>query len=60
MIRLITFTSGGRAYLNFMGNEFGHPEVNLQTPTVLKTSSSCFWFWRFILVSEGWVSNAEQ
>lgn len=42
MIRLITFTSGGRAYLNFMGNEFGHPEVNLQTPTVLKTSSSCF------------------
>ncbi|XP_024021202.1 1,4-alpha-glucan-branching enzyme 3, chloroplastic/amyloplastic isoform X1 [Morus notabilis] len=26
MIRLITFTIGGRAYLNFMGNEFGHPE----------------------------------
>ncbi|KAM7498912.1 hypothetical protein LguiA_023326 [Lonicera macranthoides] len=25
MIRLITFTIGG-AYLNFMGNEFGHPE----------------------------------
>lgn len=29
MIRLITFTIGGRAYLNFMGNEFGHPEVTL-------------------------------
>ena len=27
MIRLLTFTIGGRAYLNFMGNEFGHPEV---------------------------------
>ncbi|KAK6934488.1 Alpha-amylase/branching enzyme, C-terminal all beta [Dillenia turbinata] len=26
MIRLITFSSGGCAYLNFMGNEFGHPE----------------------------------
>ncbi|KAL8505523.1 hypothetical protein ACS0TY_016681 [Phlomoides rotata] len=26
MIRLITFTIGGRAYLNFMGNEFGHPK----------------------------------
>jgi 1,4-alpha-glucan branching enzyme len=26
MIRLITITTGGEAYLNFMGNEFGHPE----------------------------------
>ncbi|XP_010252481.1 PREDICTED: 1,4-alpha-glucan-branching enzyme 3, chloroplastic/amyloplastic [Nelumbo nucifera] len=26
MIKLITFTIGGRAYLNFMGNEFGHPK----------------------------------
>jgi 1,4-alpha-glucan branching enzyme len=26
MIRLITITAGGDAYLNFMGNEFGHPE----------------------------------
>ncbi|XP_051133984.1 1,4-alpha-glucan-branching enzyme 3, chloroplastic/amyloplastic isoform X2 [Andrographis paniculata] len=26
MIRLITFTIGGQAYLNFMGNEFGHPK----------------------------------
>ncbi|CAL5335654.1 unnamed protein product [Camellia sinensis] len=26
MIRLITFTIGGHAYLNFMGNEFGHPK----------------------------------
>ncbi|MBR2332433.1 MAG: alpha amylase C-terminal domain-containing protein, partial [Alistipes sp.] len=26
MIRLITITTGGDAYLNFMGNEFGHPE----------------------------------
>ncbi len=26
MIRLITFTLGGEGYLNFIGNEFGHPE----------------------------------
>ena len=26
MIRLITIGLGGEAYLNFMGNEFGHPE----------------------------------
>ena len=26
MIRLITATAGGEGYLNFMGNEFGHPE----------------------------------
>ncbi len=26
MIRLFTIATGGQAYLNFMGNEFGHPE----------------------------------
>jgi 1,4-alpha-glucan branching enzyme len=26
MIRLITLSLGGEGYLNFMGNEFGHPE----------------------------------
>jgi len=26
MIRLATFTTAGSGYLNFMGNEFGHPE----------------------------------
>ena len=26
MIRLFTLTLGGEAWLNFMGNEFGHPE----------------------------------
>lgn len=26
MLRLITMTLGGEGYLNFMGNEFGHPE----------------------------------
>lgn len=26
MIRLITFAAAGYGYLNFMGNEFGHPE----------------------------------
>ncbi|KAK7287576.1 hypothetical protein RIF29_00857 [Crotalaria pallida] len=32
MIRLITLTIGGRAYLNFMGNEFGHPK-RVEFPT---------------------------
>ena len=26
MIRLLTLAAGGNGYLNFMGNEFGHPE----------------------------------
>ena len=26
LIRLVTISLGGEAYLNFMGNEFGHPE----------------------------------
>ena len=26
LIRLMTISTGGEAYLNFMGNEFGHPE----------------------------------
>lgn len=26
MIRLLTLSLAGEAYLNFMGNEFGHPE----------------------------------
>jgi hypothetical protein len=26
MIRLFTIALGGQAYLNFMGNEFGHPD----------------------------------
>ena len=26
LIRLFSFATGGQAYLNFMGNEFGHPE----------------------------------
>ena len=26
MLRLVTYTLAGEAYLTFMGNEFGHPE----------------------------------
>ena len=26
MIRLLTYALGGESYLNFIGNEFGHPE----------------------------------
>ncbi|KAL5077460.1 hypothetical protein RYX36_016444 [Vicia faba] len=32
MIRLITLTIGGRAYMNFTGNEFGHPK-RVEFPT---------------------------
>jgi len=28
MIRLLTMSLAGEAYLNFMGNEFGHPEMD--------------------------------
>jgi hypothetical protein len=28
IIKLITFTTSGGAYLNFMGNEFAHPKVS--------------------------------
>ncbi|OAY64393.1 1,4-alpha-glucan-branching enzyme 1, chloroplastic/amyloplastic [Ananas comosus] len=33
MIRLITMGLGGEGYLNFMGNEFGHPEAYSIFPT---------------------------
>lgn len=33
MIRLVTMGLGGEGYLNFMGNEFGHPG---------KTRPSCY------------------
>lgn len=38
MIRMITFTIGGRAYLNFMGNEFGHPKVRFWLQSLLFSS----------------------
>lgn len=30
--RLLTHSLGGEGYLNFIGNEFGHPEVNSPLP----------------------------
>ncbi|KAG4920812.1 hypothetical protein JHK82_049752 [Glycine max] len=38
IIRLITLTIGGRAYLNFMGNEFGHPK-RVEFPTSSNNNS---------------------
>jgi len=32
MIRLLTHALGGEGYLNFEGNEFGHPEVITPDP----------------------------
>ena len=31
MIRLITMGLGGEGYLNFMGNEFGHPGKRMKS-----------------------------
>lgn len=28
LLRLLTKALGGEGYLNFMGNEFGHPGIN--------------------------------
>lgn len=38
LIRLITFSIGGCAYLNFMGNEFGHPK-GVEFPTASNNNS---------------------
>ncbi|RVW79927.1 hypothetical protein CK203_041405 [Vitis vinifera] len=40
MIRLITLTIGGHAYLNFMGNEFGHPKAGVSGPDDLSKLAS--------------------
>ena len=36
MIRLLTHALGGEGYLNFEGNEFGHPEVGRLLPWCFK------------------------
>ncbi|XP_057428803.1 1,4-alpha-glucan-branching enzyme 3, chloroplastic/amyloplastic [Lotus japonicus] len=46
MIRLITLAIGGRAYLNFMGNEFGHPK-RVEFPTSSNDNS-------FLLANRQW------
>lgn len=50
MIRLITMGLGGEGYLNFMGNEFGHPgktlpvwqEFNFEACCVCVIKNYCF------------------
>lgn len=42
LMKLITFTICGRAYLNFMGNEFGHPDVRLFTIYIISGSLNLF------------------
>lgn len=43
MIRLITMTLGGESYLNFMGNEFGHPEwIDFPRDDTYDTSTGAF------------------
>ena len=39
MIRLITMGLGGEGYLNFMGNEFGHPGKFRRTGNVVSCTS---------------------
>jgi 1,4-alpha-glucan branching enzyme len=43
MIRLITMALGGDSYLNFMGNEFGHPEwIDFPRDDTYDTSTGAF------------------
>eukprot|EP00195_Chlamydomonas_chlamydogama_P012705 CAMPEP_0202890322 /NCGR_PEP_ID=MMETSP1392-20130828/769_1 /ASSEMBLY_ACC=CAM_ASM_000868 /TAXON_ID=225041 /ORGANISM="Chlamydomonas chlamydogama, Strain SAG 11-48b" /LENGTH=858 /DNA_ID=CAMNT_0049573871 /DNA_START=126 /DNA_END=2702 /DNA_ORIENTATION=- len=43
MIRLVTITLGGESYLNFMGNEFGHPEwIDFPRDDTYDTSTGAF------------------
>ncbi|KAG1664935.1 hypothetical protein FOA52_004457 [Chlamydomonas sp. UWO 241] len=43
MIRMITFVLGGESYLNFMGNEFGHPEwIDFPRVDTYDTSTGAF------------------
>ena len=43
MIRIITMALGGESYLNFMGNEFGHPEwIDFPRDDIIDTSTGKF------------------
>ena len=43
MIRLLTISLGGESYLNFMGNEFGHPEwIDFPRDDSYDTSTGAF------------------
>lgn len=43
MIRLVTMALGGESYLNFMGNEFGHPEwIDFPRDDTYDTSTGAF------------------
>lgn len=44
MIRLVTMGLGGEGYLNFMGNEFGHPGTILH-PWSFYVSYKSFTIW---------------
>jgi 1,4-alpha-glucan branching enzyme len=43
MVRLLTMALGGESYLNFMGNEFGHPEwIDFPRDDTYDTSTGAF------------------
>ena len=74
IIKLITFTTSGGAYLNFMGNEFAHPKVStliflwalylnfsiLSNYFVLLSLFSIFSKAFYGLISESWISYVKQ
>ena len=46
--RLMTFTLAGEGYLNFMGNEFGHPEwIDFPQPSNGYSYARCRRYWSF-------------
>jgi 1,4-alpha-glucan branching enzyme len=57
MIRLLTMSLGGESYLNFMGNEFGHPEwIDFPRDDSYDPSTGAFvpGMWCFDLGAWGW------
>ncbi|XP_072984294.1 1,4-alpha-glucan-branching enzyme 3, chloroplastic/amyloplastic isoform X2 [Typha latifolia] len=56
MIKLITFTTCGRAYLNFMGNEFAHPN-RVEFPMASNNFSFAFANRRWDLLMDKGVHN---
>lgn len=59
MIRLITLTIGGHAYLNFMGNEFGHPKAGY-IPLDIHEDFTFKLLTLFFFFPEDWIPNAKQ
>lgn len=50
MIRLVTYGLSGEGYLNFMGNEFGHPEWLVCSIYLTRSFADVFFFLTSLLI----------